>query len=171
MGRGPRLPERRPRSSVQPPVKGSSLTWSSWQGGDRDTRYTGEKGRRGSSAGFKPDTGHQHTSPSSSSTSRKSKSRKTRNCCSLAVSSSVSSLVPPSSEDTPLSLTSIKSKSPHDEKMTCSGEQTVPYRRIPKKGKESPTREQRWLTEGFLVSPTSWPHRDKTLTSFSLVLF
>lgn len=62
------------------------------------------------------------TSPSSSSTSRKSKSRKTRNCCSLAVSSSVSSLVPPSSDDTPLSRTSIMSKSPHDEKITWSEE-------------------------------------------------
>lgn len=67
------------------------------------------------------------TSPSSSSTSRKSKSRKTLNCCSLAVSSSVSSLVPPSSDDTPLSLTSIMSKSPHDEKITCSEEQRGYY--------------------------------------------
>lgn len=62
------------------------------------------------------------TSPSSSSTSKKSKSLKTLNCCSLAVSSRVSSLVPPSSDETPLSLTSIMSRSPHDEKITLREE-------------------------------------------------
>lgn len=57
------------------------------------------------------------TSPSSSSTSRKSKSLKTLNCCSEVVSSSVSSLVP-SSEDTWLGWCSIRSRSPQDEKIT-----------------------------------------------------
>lgn len=58
------------------------------------------------------------TSPSSSSTSRKSKSLKTLNCCSEVVSSSVSSLVP-SSDDTWLGWCSIRSRSPQDEKITC----------------------------------------------------
>lgn len=30
---------------------------------------------------------------------------------------------------------------------------------------------ERQLTEGFFVSPTSCPHKDKTLTNFSRVLF
>lgn len=60
------------------------------------------------------------TSPSSSSTSRKSKSLKTRNCCSEAVSSKVSSRVP-SSEDTWLGWRSISSRSPQEEKITWEG--------------------------------------------------
>lgn len=59
------------------------------------------------------------TSPSSSSTSRKSKSLKTRNCCSLLVSSMFSCSRAPSSDDTRLVWCSSRSRSPHDEKITC----------------------------------------------------
>lgn len=76
------------------------------------------RGRRSDADRAQSRSTSARTSPSSSSTSKKSKSRKTRNCCSLAVSSRVSSLVPPSSDDTPLSRTSIMSRSPHDEKIT-----------------------------------------------------
>ncbi len=61
-------------------------------------------------------------SPSSSSTSRKSKSLKTLNCCSDVVSSRVSSRVP-SSEETWLGWCSMRSRSPQDEKITW-GKQT-----------------------------------------------
>lgn len=71
------------------------------------------------------------TSPSSSSTSRKSKSLKTLNCCSLFESSIFSCSLAPSSEDTKLVWCSIKSKSPQEEKITYNSKdcllQTVPY--------------------------------------------
>lgn len=59
------------------------------------------------------------TSPSSNSTSRKSKSLNTRNCCSDVVSSMFSVSRVPSSEDTRLGWCSIRSSSPQDEKITC----------------------------------------------------
>lgn len=33
------------------------------------------------------------------------------------------------------------------------------------------TRPATGLTDGFLLSPTSWPHRERTCASFSFVLF
>lgn len=98
------------------------------------------------------------TSPSSSSTSRKSKSRKTLNCCSLAVSSSVSSLVPPSSDDTPLSLTSIMSKSPHDEKITWREE-----RRLLRQSQKAFKRQMTFRENGnkaILHKITNWRTRE-----------
>lgn len=58
------------------------------------------------------------TSPSSSSTSRKSKSLKTLNCCSEVVSSILSGSRVPSSEDTRLGWCSMRSSSPQLENIT-----------------------------------------------------
>lgn len=58
------------------------------------------------------------TSPSSSSTSRKSKSLKTLNCCSEVVSSMLSGSRVPSSEDTRLGWCSMRSSSPQLENIT-----------------------------------------------------
>lgn len=147
------------------------------------------------------------TSPSSSSTSRKSKSLKTRNCCSEAVSSRVSSRVP-SSEDTWLGWRSISSRSPQEEKITWQRkmlDSVISYyfhrdKSNVKKNNEHLSKSGgaiggikrlvllttydtaqihsnvvKWLewslTDGFLLRPTSWPHRDSTFTSFSRVRF
>lgn len=121
------------------------------------------------------------TSPSSSSTSRKSKSLKTLNCCSEVVSSMLSGSRVPSSEDTRLGWCSMRSSSPQLEKITYTEKQ------IDKSEKgltgyfwmhDNKNMPECWhflqklyLTEGFFVSPTSCPHKDKTFTSFSRVLF
>lgn len=122
------------------------------------------------------------TSPSSSSTSRKSKSLKTLNCCSEVVSSILSGSRVPSSEDTRLGWCSMRSSSPQLENITYTQKQ-VAIKEINLTGyfwiQEIETENWNWLrcyyemylTEGFFVSPTSCPHKDKTFTNFSRVLF
>lgn len=116
------------------------------------------------------------TSPSSSSTSRKSKSLKTLNCCSEVVSSMLSGSRVPSSEDTRLGWCSMRSSSPQLEKITYTEKQRGkhdegPFFNAIRVKISSHCDDVARLTEGFFVSPTSCPHKDKTFTSFSRVLF